>query len=358
MPKNLRVGKIITLINMKRSFELFIIFLVITVTGCKKDETPAPEYTIVNNGNAGVTSLADTNDETALEVVQAVPSVPGESYPSNIPIMFFLNDKIYLNSIVDNFEVKVNGKIVGGTIYVNEASNGYALLIFTPSDEFGGGKEVVITMKTGMQDDGGNGFTVNFEFSFTTQSSSAGSFDDNKSFESGNSGVTFVGDGAILTGTHGSVSPQNGTKFCAITSGDLLVSSGYSVGGTSSLAIIGPINTNLASLSFKYDFISSEFNDYVGSEFDDCAVVTVTGPNGAYTGIITSVNILGFAGNTQCINFAGFPDDGDGYAGHTEWKDKTLTFPSVGTPAYVIFTVTDVADEILSSALALDNITY
>jgi len=358
MPKNLRVDKIITLKNMRTNLGVLFLLLVIMAAGCKKEETPPTEYTIVNNGNAGVTSLNDTEDETGLEVVQAVPSVSGVSYNQNIPIMFFLNDKVYLNSIVDNFIVTVNGTEVGGTIYVNEAANGYAILIFTPSDEFGAGKTIMITLQEDILDDGGNGFTEDFEFTFNTESSSAGNFDENKSFENGISGVTFVGDGAVLTGTNGSVSPQNGSNFCIITSGDLLVSSGYAVGGTSSLAIIGPINTSLSSLSFMYNFISSEFNDYVDTEYDDCAIVTVTGPNGAYTKFITSVNLLGSAGNTQCINFAGLPDDGDSYAGHTGWRNETLTFSNVGTPAYVIFTVTDVADKILSSALALDNITY
>jgi hypothetical protein len=346
----------IALINMRKILGTLFFLLVILVTGCKKDE-PSPEYTIVNNGNAGVSSLTDTEDGSALEVVQAVPSVSGETYPVNIPIMFFLNDKIYLNSITDNFTVTVNGKVVGGTIYVNEASNGYAILIFTPADEFGVGKEIMITLKTGIQDDGGNGFTEDFVFTFTTESSAAGNFDENKSFESGNTGVTFVGDGAILSGAHGSVSPQDGSKFCAITSGSQLVSSGNAVGDASSMVILGPINSNITSFSFKYDFISSEFNDYVGSIYDDCAVITAVGPNGAYSESITSVNTVGTA-NTQCVNFADLPDAGDDYAGHTGWKNSTLTLSNVGTPAYVIFTVTDVSDHIYSSALALDNFTY
>ena len=37
---------------------------------------------------------------------------------------------------------------------------------------------------------------------------------------------------------------------------------------------------------------------------------------------------------------------------------RTINFSKVGTPAYITFTVTDVADEILSSILAVDNIVY
>jgi hypothetical protein len=346
---------------MKTLLRLFYVLIIILVFGCNKDKNEGstnPTYTIVNNGSAGTTSISDTDDDTALDIAQAVPSVSGETYPKNIPIMFFLNDKVYLNSIEDNFIVTEAGIIIGGTIYVNEASNGYAILIFTPTKEFGAGKAIVVTLKKGIQDDGGNGLTSDYILEFTSESLSTGSFDNNKGFENGTSGVTFIGDGAILSGTHGAVSPQNGSKFGAITTGDELISYGSAVGGASSMMILGPINTSLSSLSFYYDFISAEFNEYVGSIFDDCAIVTISGPNGSYSGSIATVNTIGTGNNTQCLNFDNMPDDGDAYAGHTGWLNKTFSFNNVGTPAYIIFTVTDVSDEIYSSVLIVDNISF
>jgi len=345
---------------MKTYVKIILFIIVILAYGCQKDknDTPAPKYTIVNNGGAGTTSITDTEDDVSLEVAQAVPSVSNETYPKNISIMFFLNDKVYLNSLKDNFVVTVNGTIVGGTIYVNEASNGFAILIFTPTKEFEAGKEIQVILKTGIQDDGGNGFETDYILTFTTTAGSTADFDDNTSFENGEQGVTFIGDGAILNGTQGSVSPTNGSKFGAITSGDMLISSGYAIGGASSMMILGPINTGISSLSFDYNFISSEFNDYVGSIFDDCAVITICGPNGAYSALVASVNTIGYDGNSQCLNFAGLPDAGDSYAGYTGWKHKTFSFGNVGQPAYVIFTVTDVSDQIYSSALAIDNIGF
>ena len=184
-----------------------------------------------------------------------------------------------------------------------------------------------------------------------------GPFDTNGSFESDTAGVAFIGDGNISTGT-GDIQPQHQSKFGIITSGEQLVSGGSAIGGESSMMILGPINSNLSSLSFHYDFASAEFNDYVNSQFDDVAMVTVTGPNGSYSTMLTSVNIVNFAGNTPCNNCGGLPDGGDGYAGHTGWTAKTINFAAVGSPAYVVFTVTDVGDQVLSSVLAVDNITY
>ncbi len=347
---------------MKTLLKSLFILLILFTLGCKKKDdssnTENPTYTIVNNGNAGSSSISDTEDETALDVAQAIPSVSGETYPVNIPIMFFLNDKVYLNSIIDNFIVKVDGTVVGGTIYVNEASNGFAVLIFTPTKEFGANKLIIVTLKKEILDDGGNGFPSDYVIQFYTESIASGSFDSNKGFENGTAGVTFIGDGTVLSGTHGSVSPLGGTKFGAITSGDALISDGSAIGGASSMMILGPINTSISNLSFYFDFISAEFNEYVNSIFDDCAVVTITGPNGTYSGSITSVNTLGTGNNTQCINFDNMPDDGDAYAGHTGWVNKTFSFTNVGSPAFIIFTVTDVSDEILSSVLTIDNISF
>lgn len=343
---------------MKKLLTIFLFPVMIMTFGCKKDKTtPKPIYTIVNNGDAGVTSISDVGDQDPLAIVQAVPSVSDASYPSTIPIMFFFNDKIFLNSLTDDFTVEQNGETLGGTITINKAANGYAILTFTPSQAFAADATITITIKKAVEDDGGNGLFEDFILTFKTVAGSTLSFDSNKGFESGTPGVLFMGDGAVLSGTQGSVSPKSGSKFGVITSGDQLVSSSSAIGGASSLMLLGPINTDLSSLTFNYDFSSAEFNEFVGSEFDDCAVITIYGPKNSYSVVITSVNIIGTA-NTQTTGFAGLPDNGDNYAGHTGWVSKTYSFPNVGTPAYIIFTVTNVSDHIYSSALAVDDISY
>src|SRR5690606_97660 len=92
-------------------------------------------YTLINNDNAGVTAISDTGDNVPLEIAQAIPSVSGQQYPLNAPIVYFFNDKLLLSSInEDSFIVKENGVQVRGVISLNEASNGYAILTFTPDN--------------------------------------------------------------------------------------------------------------------------------------------------------------------------------------------------------------------------------
>ncbi len=210
-----------------------------------------------------------------------------------------------------------------------------------------------------MKDDGGQPLDYDFELNFTTASTTAStSFSSNTGFESGSTGVRFFGDGAVLSGAQGGVSPAAGNSFAVITTGEALVSSGYAVNDTTSVLVAGPITTSFSKLSFKADFASSEFNDFVDSEFDDTALVIIYGPNGVKAFTITSVNIAGKAGNTQVTGLAGLPDEGDEYAGHTGWKDYSVTGISVGTPAFVVFVVSDVGDTAYSSALAVDVVSF
>jgi hypothetical protein len=344
------------------TFLLFVSFIII-YAACNGESTKAEDggtttiYKIVNNGNGGVTSITDTSDEYELDVAQFIPAEDSGTFPSNMPIMIFFDDKIYINSIENNYTVTADGQLIGGTITINESSEGYAVITFMPDGGFPSGSVIVITLKVGLQDDGGNGLYTEYVLTFYTTSPSTTSFDSNKGFESGTSGVVFVGDGYILSGTSGAVSPYEGSRYAVITSGNYLVSSDYAIDYASSIVMLGPINSNLSSINFYYDFASAEFQEFVDSAFDDTAMVTILGPNGSRSFILTSVNIIGTA-NTDCGGFIGLPDAGDEYAGHTGWINKSLSFPSVGSPAYIIFTITDVSDTIYSSALAVDDISY
>lgn len=335
-------------------------FMTVLIFGCSKDSDKNDEaintsYNIVNNGNGGVNALNDDGDTSALKIAQAVPAVQNVTYPKSIPVLLFFNDKIYLNSLEEGIEVTQNGELIGGNIYVNEGANGYAIMTFIPFEPFISDTEISFKL-IGVQDDAGNeleGGTYSMTFKVNDQEPS--SFDGNGSFSS-NDGVLFLGDGNILTDSNTCL--YSGSSYAAITSGDQLISNESAIGGASSIMILGAIDSDISSLTFDYNFLSAEFQEYVDSEFDDSVVLTIVGPNNAYSEFITSVNIISDEGNTQCTNFPNMPDAGNDYAGSTGWINKTVNFPNVGSPAYVIFTVTDVSDLIYSSVLAVDNVSY
>lgn len=362
------------------------------------------EFNIINNGDeikGAVEEITEEdNDGQPLTIVQTVPSIsellPSTSsvkyasipqlysvktdirekqigykhavsraekdyvtFPANLPIMFFFNDKILLPSIKDNFVVTVDGIDVKGTITINASSTGNAIITFTPWKEFQINVSITITVKKGMKDKNGNEMLEDVVLSYITNNPEVNSFDGNTNFESGNDGIYLIGDGSIMEGTIGDMAPQEGNHYAAISSGNCLVSSdGYAIGGTSSMMLLGPIEKSIKNLSFYYDFISAEFNEYVNSQFDDCVIMTIYGPYGSYSKMLTSVNIIGKE-NMQFKNYPNMPDTGDSYAGHIGWTAANFDdIPNVGTPAYISFTVTDVGDGIFSSIFTIDNIDY
>lgn len=379
--------------NLRKIWIIIALALPLLISSsCSKDKDPVDDeeeidytqFSIINNGNGAVTTI-DPSDTKTLEIVQTIPSftggssyssmksstvrqsannlkaitddVPSGTFPANLPVMFFFNNKLYLNSVKDNVEIIVDGENVKGTIAINEGANGFAILTFTPWKEFKVNKSISVTIKKEIQSKGGIGMLEDVNLLYQTMQGASGNFDGNGNFEKGTDGVMYIGDGSRMQ-AKAPLTPQQGQWYSAISSGSRLVSGeGMAVGGASSMMILGPINKDITSLNFHYDFISAEFNDYVDSEFDDCAMFTITGPKGSYSEFITSVNTIRFD-NKAFTGFPGMPDDGDNYAGHIGWVKREIKFDKVGTPAYVTFTVTDVSDLILSSILAIDNIDY
>lgn len=341
--------------------------LLLLTVGCTSNDDTVPAtaaeeaatYKIVNNGNGGVTSVQDDADTAALKIAQAIPSVSGRVYPSNMPIVFFLDDKILLSSITtESFVVKENNVAKGGTISINEASNGFAIFTFTPQKAFQPSASIEIILTTDLKDDAGNGFTEDVAYNYTTSALQPAGFDTNGGFENGADGINFIGDGNIMTGPQGCMTALEGMSFGAITTGDHLISTDDAVGGASSIMIVGPIADPVSSLTFSYNFLSAEFQEWVGSVYDDSFVVIVYGDDGAYTEMVSSVNLIGLDGNTQCSGFPGMADAGDEYYGATGWISKTMTFPSVGANAHVIFIATDVTDLIYSTIIGVDDVSF
>lgn len=332
------------------------------IVSCQSDDTSIPQessfYKIVNNGNAGVTSITDSGDNVSLQIAQAIPSVSGTEYPVNSPILFFFNDKLLLSSVnEDTFIVTENGEAVSGIVSVNEASNGYAIFTFTPNQAFSANADIEITLTTGLMDDGGQPLQQEMVYNYTTFSEPSDSFEGNEGFENNNDGVLFIGDGNILSGAQGCMEPFAGTSFGAITTGNQLISQQTAIGEASSIMILGPYDSQVSSVSFNYNFLSAEFQEFVNSEYDDSLMAVVVGQDGAYAEFITSINIIG-TNNSQCFGFPGMPDNGDGYAGSTGWINKQINFDSINGPVYVVFIATDVSDQIYSTVVGIDDVMF
>ncbi len=137
---------------------------------------------------------------------------------------------------------------------------------------------------------------------------------------------------------------------------------------TSNLAV-GQIGTSLTqrftvpagvtTLTFDFNFVSEEFPEWVGSQYNDAFTAVVTTPNGETTFAQTSVNS---AVNVGLIGDCNFPA-GDTTCGQTGWLQGTVdlsAFSGIAAPINVdlIFSALDAGDNIYDTHVLVDNMRF
>lgn len=163
----------------------------------------------------------------------------------------------------------------------------------------------------------------------------------------------------LSSGIAGTSAPEPGVDFAPLgTAGD-----------TVSLVINLDVPEGSNRLSLDFDFLSAEFPDFVGSIFNDTFIARVTDANGTRTIASASVNSSFFfaasgsrAGGT---GFDIFTEDPSGVdtsfggglpdAGVTDWQSVEVEIAG-GGPVTLQFTIGDLGDGILDSAVVLDSV--
>jgi len=308
-----------------------------------------------------ITPGSPSYETEPLKIKQIVPDFSEKgTWPANSPIVVFFDDVIYQDSIKNCFKVMVgegdSAEEIFGTINVSSTvdNSGFsnAILTFTPYEPFEINKNVKITI-SGLEDKCGNKMngSETIEFKAEKPNITVGGFTEaNFGFESGLAGIEFLGDGNIITGD-GTLQPKSGSKLAAITTGLKKVSTKDSIGQKSSIMKLGPIYKEFTKLSFWYNFMSSEFNTYVGTKYNDEATITIDGPNGKVSVSLTSVTKIGKL--PEAKKYSGKYLTGGYQTGMTQF---VLNKINVGTPAYITFMVSDVGDTVVDSILAVDDI--
>jgi hypothetical protein len=175
---------------------------------------------------------------------------------------------------------------------------------------------------------------------------------ENGSFENGSSGWNTSGDVRILSQLS-TVVPQHGSKMALLTTGIGSQESEYleaTEGSVLSQTFVIPSNGN--TLSLKYDVISEEPMEFVGSEFDDKLLIQIVS-SGSTTEIVREeVNTstwLPISG----IDFEG----GDSTTFHTGWKTVTVDLSAYkGQSVTLKIVVYDVGDSIYDTAAVIDDV--
>jgi hypothetical protein len=295
----------------------------------------------------------DPDDSVPLNVVQTVPTKGSTSIPPSTSITIYFDDEVDPSTISD-VAIKVkdsDGLQYYGTYNGELSSSGDTIMTFIPYIEFPNNELITVTLEYegGIRDDGGNNLSSEYSFNFYTATSIDSPTD--LGFENGDIGWLFNGDGSIIYELD-SLSPTEGLAMAGISTGGVF--GGVAASQTSSTLTSGPISVpnGATTLTFNYDFISSEFDEYVGTKFDDNFTVSVIGPLDSFTGVVTSVNMIGTEASIPISLTSPELQDSD----HTDWNIFSVDIENFGSPLTITFTVTDVGDSLYTSVVLLDDI--
>lgn len=137
------------------------------------------------------------------------------------------------------------------------------------------------------------------------------------------------------------------------------------VGTSASIAQRFVVPAGVRTLSFDYNFVSEEFDEYIGSVFNDTFTAVVRAPDGKTIAQV-QVQVNDFFINNAPSGFTMIGDcvpGGDDTCGQTGWLTATMdlsAFSSASTPVIVelIFSVVDKGDSLFDTYVFIDNIRF
>jgi hypothetical protein len=305
----------------------------------------------------------DSSDDTPPTIIRSIPPGGAVNLAPTLAIVLFFDDEINPNTIngetvqvyKKNFlpENKISGEY--GAIL---SKVGNTILFFVPDQPLPENETIYIKLPAaGVQDDGDEYIGSEKFIQFST-GEAIDTIETNLGFEEGDSGYRFIGDGAVIS-TEGELSPSEGAKMAAISSGNYILSPDQSIANTTSVLATGTIAvpTGASKLIFDYDFLSEEFDEYVDEDFDDTFIVSITGSTSLYATLVTSVNIIG-QDDSRSIPVSNTGSLSVVDADHTGWIAKEIDISGMGSEINLFFTVSDVGDAAVDSIVFIDNIRF
>jgi hypothetical protein len=316
-------------------------------------------------GNCPATASNPSNT-TPLSIIQVEPANGTTNNVPLAPITIYFDDKIDCTTLND-LSMAVTDTTAGAPLYGqwNEelSSVGNTVLHFTVAGGFPTNSTIQVTMVStnGITDNGGNTLSSDYTFSFTTgvlpPAVTDFSFED-MLLTSWNT----QGDVGIVSVPNGDITAIHGAYVLGLSSDDE---------GAPQLGATGAINSNYSRTSsgpivvpptatqllFDYDFISAEFDQYVGSAYDDTFSAGISSSSRSTTVTIATVNGVGVAGSTLA-NFPLLTGSDSSDEEHTGWQVGTLNLAGHTGDVVLTFSVANVGDTGFATVVLVDNIRF
>ena len=287
-------------------------------------------------------------------VVHSVSTAPDTPVSVCTPTILFLNQTFvgtadFEISAVDSKERKISLSDKAQLITL-ESKRGTPILVLAPTRAYPA--QATIKGEIWQKDPSGYKTTV-AEIAFKTRNYKLIDAETINKLEQHKELLVGLGDIGLIIEA-GDIKPRDRTKMVGLSTGKVFGQGAEQE--KASLLVLGPIRvgTTRATLKFNYDFISSEFDEFVGKIYDDAFVVVVSGPKGAVAKLISSVDIVGKKNSTP-VKFKDSFNSNILHVEHSGWQPVSIS-ANVGSPACVSFLVTDVGDYQYTTAVTIDSL--
>ncbi len=264
--------------------------------------------------------------------------------PSTLPMVLIFDDKLNSNTLNKGITVSQENKQVPYHVSAKYNSFGYQIVAVSPQGAWPYGA----------------GLNVNASQQLTDTEQLALSSAENVGFTAGVAQETAFTNFSCATGGDSLASAHpsvRGAAEAAMSTGSGIVTQGEAIDGAVSYLTCSVRKSGAFTLSLDYNFLSAEFNEYIGSEFDDTALLVVSGSKKSEMYVLATVNATGFGNKEASESWSGFPDQGDGYAGETGTKRLTVPLTDFGDKVSFSIILSDVGDKNYSSLLKLRELT-
>jgi len=309
-------------------------------------------YAIKQNLSPVIAVSQVTQTVPPRRVVQTVPPSGSTGVAVCAPFVFFLDQKYGedpLFSLEATNPLGIKSDMADrARLKVLHSHQGNSIVIIAPTRAYPANTKITATIV--QKDALGNILTAPSEF--ITGNRPSREVEEWGSFEWGEY-FTGQGDFDFVT-EKGDIRSRDGKTIALFSTGRVLGKS--ALAGTTSLISSNPIRlpSNNLQLEFDYNFVSSEFDQYVGTRYDDAFLMVLSGPRGMTAHMVTSVNQVGKE-NSVAMSFPGMPEANELPPQHTDWR-KFAIDADVGRPACLTFVVTDVGDSRFTSVVALGTL--
>lgn len=202
---------------------------------------PATEGGSVFSVSPDYVFIKDSSDKVKPDVLNTIPAASATSVSPTSSLIVYFNDMIDPESLDDDSitvtaeTTQTGSTTISGIIYITVSANGkYAIITFTPYNTMPGSSTITLVISD-VKDKGGNILSENETISFTTGTVVTTTM-DSLDFNDNGIGVTFEGDGKIISLPMWGIPEISGPYAAAITngnSGDFKTNKSGTISGTS-----------------------------------------------------------------------------------------------------------------------------